>query len=630
MENIKSQSFPLKSTQEWKGKAEQSLKGKTIESLQTVTYENIVLKPLYSEEDEREISEFPGGSDFRRGINPLGYITNDWKIAQRIYYHTFEELQEKLLQSLERGQSAISFEVTKNLLEDDQMLEKILREFYQKYPFSLNAKVLHTEFLAALDRMAEQKEKSSSLSGFIGSDPVSLFAKEGKISEEYLNHWITSIVQTSGKFPSLRTVLIDTTPYHNGGASAVQELGIAIAEGTFYLDRFQDAGMDLEGILSKMVFQFSIGSNFFMEIAKLRAARVLWNRVAEVYGAGEDHRGMQISAETSTFTKTVYDPHVNLLRSGNEAFAAVMGGVQYLHVDPFNALTGSSLFSERIARNTQLLLKEEAHLKHVIDPSGGSWYIEQLTNELAQNAWEFFQRIEANGGILEGLKSGLLQKEIASVYDDKNKDVHTRKQSIVGTNVYANLDETVPDASIEIQESYQIDKKDQFIKIKAIQQRRLAEPFESLRNKAWKYEESTGNRPSVGLICLGEIKEHKTRLDFMKGFLAAGGIKADDSNPIADLETARQFISHLPAVKCFCICGTNEQYEEVGHDILNSLKEEFPNRTFYLAGLPEKETQQQWVAEGIQQFIHIKSNCYETLEAIFKELEVGKIEETKA
>jgi methylmalonyl-CoA mutase len=627
LEKIKNQTFAAKTTTEWKKAAEASLRGKSVESLQTNTYETIILKPLYSKRDELQIPAYSGGSDFRRGIYPLGYLTNEWKVAQQLSYQTPEELQEKLHQSFEKGQTAISFEVKKELLENESLVN-ILGDSYNQYPFSINAKGFHSAFLSELTKITEREGASRRITGYIGSDPIAIFAEEGGISEGLINDWLTINLRSNLKFPNLRTILIDTVPYHNGGANAVQELGIAIAEGVYYLEKLQEAEMERDEILSKMIFQFSVGGNYFMEIAKLRAARILWNRVTEAYGAKGDRCGMHIAAATSTFTKTVHDPHVNLLRSGNEAFAAVVGGVQYLHVNPFDDLTGATPFSERIARNTQLLLKEEAILTKVIDPVGGSWYVEELTNQLAEKSWAFFQQIDAMGGILEVLKSNWLQQEISATYDKKNRDILTRKQSMIGTNVYANLDENIPELKLQEEKSDFNCGESSFINIEAVPQRRLAEPFEELRRKS-KDLESLGMSPEIGMICLGELKRHKSRLDFMKGFLAAGGIKTVDSSPVLSLENARQFVADHPA-KHFCLCGTNDQYEIFGAENLKSLTAEFQDRILYLAGLPEKEQQSQWLAAGIKQFIHVNSNCYETLSTILKDLEVNLIEEPKA
>lgn len=629
LENIKNQSFLQKTIDDWHAKAEASLKGKKIESLHRHTYENIFLKPLYIRKDEHPVPNYSGGSDYRRGIYPLGYLTNTWKVAQQLSYQSPGELKEKLLAALENGQTAISFRVSEELMETNDSLTSVLAGLYHQYPLALNTKGWHSAILNVFAKMAEDENMTDKITGYMGSDPIALFAEEGAVSRECIEEWKKGINKFSQRFPHLNTILIDITPYHNGGANAVQELGIAIAEGVHYLDILQDGEMDLNLILKKMVFQFSIGSNFFMEIAKLRAARILWNRITELYSAKDEARGMVISAETSTFTKSLHDPYVNLLRAGNEAFAAVIGGVQYLHVTPFDSLTVTTPFSERIARNIQLLLKQEAHLEKVIDPAGGSWYVEELTSQLAKKAWEFFQQIESQGGILNVLKSNWLQHEIEATYLKRNLDIQTRQQIMIGTNVYADINEPEPNPKPRNTNSYFTNGTYSLSKIESIPARRLTEPFEKLRRKAKLLEEKIGTIPSVGMICLGEIKQHKPRLDFMKGYLAAGGLKAVDSNPILTLENAKQFVLETPA-SYFCFCGTNEQYELAGRNILTALKSEFPERIFYIAGLPEIEKQPQWKSLGIKQFIHAGTNCYETLSDILSDMEVNTVEETKA
>jgi methylmalonyl-CoA mutase len=607
LDQIRSQNFPIKSLDDWIEKAELSLKGRKVESLQSNTYETITLKPLYTREDEKPVSNYPGGTDFRRGIDPLGYLINEWKVAQRISYETVGELTQKLEDAFKRGQTAISFEVSEEVVPH---LSELPTEIIQNYPFAINSKWYQA---ALLNNLAALSIDGTQLTGYIANDPIALFAEEGVLTETVFKEWSLDVMQAEDHFPNLRTILIDTTPYHNGGANAVQELAIAAATGVFYLEKRTEDGIEPERTLSKMIFQFAIGSNFFMELAKLRASRILWNRISELYRAEEKARGMQIAAVTSSFTKTVFDPHVNLLRGANEAFAAVLGGVQYLHVEPFDQLTGSSPFSERIARNTQLILKEEALLQKVVDPAGGSWYIEALTTELADKAWALFQTIDAKGGILEVLKTNWLQQEIAAVFAKKRIDIETRKQSIIGTNVYARPDETA------LYKTSLHDKQNK--NIEAIPQRRLAEPYEKLRSKAKKLAEQKGSALTVGLLCLGELKQHKARADFMKGFLSAGGIKTVDSPPIGTVAEARQYLTELPS-PFVVFCGTNEQYEQLGHKLLTTLKPEFPKLKFFLAGLPDKENQSQWLADGITQFIHVKSNCYETLAGMLEEWEV--------
>lgn len=337
---------------------------------------------------------------------------------------------------------------------------------------------------------------------------------------------------------------------------------------------------------------------------------------------------MHIAAETSNYTKAVYDPHVNILRAGNEAFAAVLGGVQYLHVTPFDDITGSTQLSERIARNTQNILMEEAYLQKVADPAGGSWYIESLTGELAEKGWGYFQQLEANGGILEVLKSSKLQYDIKAISNKRQHDIFTRKQSVIGTNVYANLDEQVPGSKENSLNNY-FSNDHMTINFEAIKQTRVAEPFESLRKISKDIENKSGSEPFVSMLCLGELRNYKPRLDFMKGFLAAGGLKAAESGSITTYEAAKQFVINQNT-KYLCLCGSNDQYEQYGHEIVTALTKEFPDRVIYLAGLPEKEQQIQWLKEGIKQFVHVKSNCYETLSIILTEMEVLAGEASKA
>ncbi|WML45224.1 methylmalonyl-CoA mutase subunit beta [Neobacillus sp. PS3-40] len=619
---MRNQSFPLRSEFEWKEKAEESLKGKSIQSLQTSTYENITLKPLYCRVDEKLASDYPGGSDFRRGKNPLGYIGEKWKIAQSISYKTPLELIQKLEAAIDRGLTALSFELNKSLVETEPRLLRFIKEISANIPFAIDANGMFAEALSTITDLS--REDSRKVTGYIASDPLATFVVEGfipKNQEQFFAEWSEIIKNSSEKLPNLQTILVNTSVYHNGGANAVQELGIAAATGVLYLQQLLEKGIDQEVALSKIIFKFSIGSNFFMEIAKLRAARIIWNKITEVYGAKMVDRGMKIAAETSIFTKSVSDQNVNLLRAGNEAFAAVIGGIQYLHVTPFDQMTGSTYSSERIAQNTQLILQEEVLLQKVIDPAGGSWYIEELTRELAEKSWELFKKIEANGGMLEALKSNWLQKEISTVNKKRHHDISTRKVSIVGTNVYANLTENIPECEKSINGQFSSDDLSEKITIETIPQIRLSQPYEDLRMRADRIKRHDGVRPFIGLICLGNLKQYKPRADFIRGFLAAGGVNGLESGPIFSTESVTEFVKECNS-KHFCLCGSNEEYENIGLEILQLIKAEFPDRIVYLAGLPKEEDQSKWVSEGIKSFIHVKSNCCETLESMLSEMEL--------
>lgn len=602
IKKMSTESFPTPTIEEWQEKAEASLKGRKIATLGKMTFENIELKPLYTSEDQDAISQFPAQSDYRRGIHALGYISQGWMVAQKLAIKP--DLKESLSAAFTMGQSTISFEVTDSLFSQIKALE----DFQEDYPYSLNAKKFHGRFIEAVSELPS----ASKATGYIGQDPIALLAEwgaeEDNISNRY-NDFYNTVKKAISDLPNVSTILVDTTPYHNGGANAVQELATAVSTGVSHIEELSKRGLSLETILSKIVFQFSIGANFFMEIAKLRAARILWSKVAELYSADEEKRGMVISAATSSFTKTVNDPYVNLLRAGNEAFAAVLGGIQYLHVSAFNEPEGNGTdFSERIARNTQLILKEEAHLTMPVDPAGGSWYIEQLTKELAEKAWEQFLVIDEMGGMIEALQQGWLQSEIAQIRVSREEAIATRKQTIVGTNKYADLQGD----SLEVN---QIECIKQTGFIEPIPQGRLAVSYENLRRKSSQLKQS-----AVGLITLGSLKTHKARVDFITGFLAPGGIYGVVSGEVNSIDEAKAFIERTNYVH-YCFCGSNDAYEELGVESVKQIKEIYPHVQLYLAGFPEDKDA--WVKAGITDFIHVKSNCYMTLATLLDEMEAG-------
>lgn len=597
------ETFDTQILQNWKEKAEEALKGKSIDSLRTNTYEGIELKPLYTSEDvnTKEISQFPGQRDFRRGMNPLGYLTHEWKIAQKIEAEDFVNLKEKLITAFEKGQSALAFSID-NLSVNE--FNKVIDELYSKYPFCIDAKGKHLDILNELLKL----HNNHAICGYIGSDPLTeAFLMGANLDKAVSIEWTNALKASNQAMPSLRTILVNTSVYHQAGANAVQELAIALSTGVYYIDMLLKLGMKLETILQSMIFKFSIGSNFFMEIAKLRAARIVWAKIAESYGASTDDQIMIISADTSAFTKTVYDPYVNLLRAGNEAFAAVIGGVQYLHVSPFNEPEGrSTSFSERIARNTQLILKNEAHLQKVIDPAGGSWYIESLTNELAEKSWALFLEIDDKKGIVEVLKNGWIQEEIADVFSKREQDTFNRKKSMIGTNMYANL----ADKPLLVK-----DKET----VTSFPQTRLSEPFEKLRIRAVEIQKS-GNNPAVGLICIGELKEYKARMDFITGLLATGGIHSVNSESIKNVDSVLKFVKEA-GVQHFVLCGTDKQYDEMAVEFTKAINEIYPAKKVFLAGIPTNDKQEQLEQAGVHGFIHLRSNCYELLSTLLSELE---------
>jgi len=607
-------SFSQQTVETWQKKAEEALQGKSIDSLSRETYENIQLKPLYTKEDvnEKPLSQFPGSGDFRRGSKPSGYIRNPWEVAQRIVAENPEDFKEKLKDSISKGQSAIAFIPSVSIVKE---LPELIADYYQSYPFSVNGAQFQNEIIYGITAL----QNSEKISGYVGKDPISLFAKQGG-EKNHLDSIYDRLAETiqaaSSACPRLKTLLVDTSVYHNGGSHAVQELAIALSTAVYHIEQLKSRGMRIKDILSKLVFHFSVGSQFFMEIAKLRAARSVWSKIVEAYDAAPEAEGkMVISAETSWHTKTAYDPYVNILRASNEAFAAVLGGIQFLHVSPFNEPEGrATLFSNRIARNTQLILKDEAHLSAVIDPAGGSWYVESLTNQLMEKAWNLFLEIEEKGGILTALQSNWLQEQIKEVAIKRQKDIFSRKQSIVGTNKYADL------GSLSLNVKFTENLKLLSDTVHPVQQMRLAEPYEKLRKRAEKLAKEKTS-PAVGLVCLGKLKNYKARADFISDILAPGGIKTVKGQRMEQTKDALNFVDETK-LQHYILCGSDDDYKALGLEIVKAIKSNFPQVKLYLAGLPEESDQITLLDNGISQFIHLKSICYEITASILAEMEV--------
>ncbi|WP_377057646.1 methylmalonyl-CoA mutase family protein [Robertmurraya beringensis] len=603
--DMKHASFPLWQEKDWIEKSEQSLKGKKVEQLINRTYEQIKLKPLYFKKEQHG-SQFPGVPDYRRGIDSYIDQKQPWRIAQTIQASTAKELKDKIEAAIKGGQTAVSFSV-----QEDISYQSILEEFADRFPICVHAKKSQQSKLVS--ELCSIKEISD-LQGFIATDPLAQLASDGYLREPVnavYDELATNIQITSQKFPELKTILVDTSPYHNGGANAVQEIAISLASAVFHLEELSNRNIPIETILSKYIFHFSIGANFFMEIAKLRAARMLWGEIVKAYGGSKENQKMVISARTSTFTKTVYDPYVNLLRSSNEAFAAVIGGVQYLHVSPYNELEGNGAeFSERMARNTQLILKEEALICKTHDPSGGSWYIEELTDEIANKAWELFIQIDDSGGMLSSLVDGEIQSQLSKVLENRKNDSFTRQQSIIGTNIYANLQ----DQPLKLSVQQKVTPEDVAIKIPELKQSRLSEPYENLRRVSEKLEQ----KPVVGVICIGGVKQFKPQADFVAGFLAPGGIVTEKSEETDSWKQIQKYIDSSN-YSTYCLCGAYGEFEEWGLSIVKEFQAIYPEKRLYLGGLPEHKDV--WLQTGVRGFFHRKSNCYDSLLSLLTEME---------
>ncbi|MBP3041854.1 acyl-CoA mutase large subunit family protein, partial [Bacillaceae bacterium Marseille-Q3522] len=458
--------FDIPSYNQWKEKAEKSLNGESLENLITYTYEGISLQPMYRQKDIRNTTltySYPGFSPFTRGKE---VTNNGWEVNQEINIGTPNEFNKVAKYEISKGQTSLNIVIdnpTKNGFNADEFPEEtgnkglsisgvsdvvmLLKDINLTYiPIHIYAGVnslpLFSLFIAALEK---EDRKVKHLKGCFGMDPFKELITNGSIRYDLSEIYdiMTEITKWTLEYaPDLQTILVHSDPYHNGGSSAVEELAFTLSTGVEYLYALTTRGMDVNKAAPKIRFVFSIGSNCFVEIAKLRAARTLWARIVEVFGGSSNAQKMYIHARTSLWTKTVFDPYVNILRASTEAFSAVVGGANSIHVSCFDeAIQKSTSFSRRIARNTSIILKDEAKMALTTDPGGGSWYIEVLTNEIAKKSWDIFKKIESMGGILSALKRGFPQKQVNETAEKRENNLALLKDIFVGTNMYINLKE---------------------------------------------------------------------------------------------------------------------------------------------------------------------------------------------
>lgn len=690
--------FPHPTYEEWVKVAEKALKGAPFEKMMvTKTYEGIDLQPIYlmdSMEKLKHVDSLPGFPGYARGTNPLGYVTEPWHIAQESDQILPQELNEVVLSQLERGGSSANIVVDQltrrgqdfskeaapeeldgasisSLQDLSTALSGVDLEKTPVHIFAGEASLGLTGMYVALAK--SQGKVLQELKGCIGADPLGVLAKEGKLQsslEQLFDQMAEVTAWAKDNTPELQTILVQGHPYHDGGGSAIQEVAFALATAIRYINELQNRGLTIDEIAPKIRFSFSVGTNFFMEIAKLRAARVLWSQVVHAFGGNTEAQKMVIHARTSAYTKTVYDPYVNMLRTTTESFSSVIGGIDSLHVSCFDeAIRPSDEFSRRIARNTQIVLQEECNLTQPVDPAGGSWYIENLTAIVGEKSWAILQEIEGQGGIEEALIKSIPQEEIAKVAKERFQNLSKRKDVIVGTNMYPNvLEELLEVPEVDYQqiaatrirdlEQYRADvdsvecqvamdklqenladfenviaaffngatlgevtalkARGEGLEIEPVKIGRISEGFEKLRMATENYKKETGKNVQVFLANMGNIPQHKARADFSTAFFEVGAFEILKNEGFQTVEEAAQAAleSEAPVV---VICSTDKTYPELVPPLAKLIKAGNPAIKLFLAGRPAPEMKDVYAEAGVDDYIHVTADCYGIITAIQKE-----------
>ncbi len=447
--------FPPQTFAEWKAKVEKDLKSQKFESLFTEIYEGIKLKPIYSIEDLSDYdyhADKPGFIDFRRGNNPDGTVNKGWLTAITIPFNSIENFNDFLNSNLSEGLNTFVLRLNSTAFNGMKIstvedLSGLFENFNLKKP-TLFIETGYSPFAFLLIFKAFLNKKGltfGELKGGITADPLEVLLLKGTLPasfNEVLNEIKLSINFLSDRNKNLKALNISSLPISEGGGNITQELAYIISAGVEYLNALADKGLPLETISNSIKFTMGIGSFHFLEIAKFRAARILWNNILSEYGLKPN---VFIHAKNVIQNKSILDIHNNILRITGEAFSAIVGGVDLLETIPYDFLSDAhSTLGIRLARNTQLILKEEAHLSGIIDPAGGAFFIENITNELASAAWEIFKQIQAKGGIFQSLKNGWFQNLIKKNAGVKSLNFFNGKDVLIGVNKFVNLSENIP------------------------------------------------------------------------------------------------------------------------------------------------------------------------------------------
>ena len=417
---------------------------------------------------------------------------------------------------------------------------------------------------------------------------------------------IVELIHKTKEYKHVRIVTVAGQTFGNSGSTIVEELAFTLSAGHDYLVRLTDAGLDVDAAARKLRFSFSVSSNYFMEIAKFRAARMLWANIVKGYGPAKNCAcKMQIHAETSRWNQTVYDPYVNMLRGTTEAMSATIAGVHSLEVMPFDAsFENPTEFSKRIARNVELLLKNESHFDQVVDPAGGSYYVENLTQSIAAEAWKLFLEIEEKGGYTEAYKAGLIVERIKASAAAKDKNIATRRQTLLGANQYPNFTEV---AGKEITAESVTRKQ---AKGNVLVPYRGAMAFEEMRL----HVDRSGKEPKAFMLTCGNLGMARARSQFSCNFFACAGIKVIDNTYFKSIEEGVKAALESKA-QIVVVCASDDDYAEAAPKIKELLG---GKAILVVAGAPACAPELE--AQGITNFINVKSNVLETLKFYLKEM----------
>ena len=625
--------FPPVSTEEWRAKVDVDLKGVPFEKkLVWRTNEGFNVQPMYRLEDIEGLKttdSLPGEYPFVRGIK----TDNDWLVRQEIIADTPEAANAKALEVLDKGVTSLCFKVEEPTAE---VVAALLKDICLP-AVELNFTCCPRKAVALAEVLVDYVKKNGAADTFRGSidfNPLKRPLAKGKaIPVEKMVEMAKALLEAVKDVKGLRVLSVNSDMLCNAGAYITQELGYALAWGADLMTLLTDAGVDPTAAACRIKFNMGISTNYFMELAKFRAGRMLWAQIVKQYNPDcECAPKMLVHATTSRFNQTIFDAHVNLLRSQTETMSAALAGVDSITVTPFDTpYKTPDDFSERIARNQQLLLKEESHLDKVVDPAGGSYYVETLTVSIANEAWKLFLDVEDKGGFVALANAGEVQKAVNATSEKRLTDVARRKEVLLGSNQFPNFNEMASeklekcpcgcgcgkDCDCGCQETGECkceskcesecscDCAESEGEITKLSTRRAASDFEALRLAT----ERAANRPKVFMLTIGNLAMRLARSQFSSNFFACAGYEIIDNLGFSTVEEGINAAMEKKA-DIVCLCSSDDEYADFAPEAFALLD---GRAEFVVAGAPACMDDLQ--AKGITNFIHVRSNVLETLKA---------------
>ncbi|MDR3266757.1 MAG: methylmalonyl-CoA mutase small subunit [Tannerella sp.] len=605
--------FPSVSAQEWVDKVKIDLKDTPYEKKMIwKTGEGIDVNSFYTAEDIENLEtakSLPGEFPYVRGTK----VCNNWLVRQDIDVSDLREANEKAKKLLaESGLTSLGFHIKGDFVSNENI--NTLLEGINPVNTELNFKTCNRKTLELVNVLTEVfKAKGADLEKCKGSVSYNPF-KKPLIKGKPAGDWVkasTEIINASEALPKYRVIAVDACYLNDAGAYITQELGYALANGNDILSKLTEAGLSAEKAAKKIKFNFGISSNYFMEIAKFRAVRWLWAEIVNAYQPEcKSACKINVHARTSEWNMTTYDTYVNLLRSQTETMSAALAGVDSMTVIPYDkTFKKSDDFSERVARNQQLLLKEECHFDKVIDPSAGSYYIEMLTDSIAKAAWKIFLEIEEKGGFAQAANAGEIQAAVNKSNAERRKQIATRRLILLGTNQFPNFTET---AKEKIEEDAPDCDCSGGGTITSLDFSRGAAEFETLRLAT----EKSGKHPKVFMLTIGNLAMRLARSQFSSNFFACAGYEIIDNLGFDTVEAGIKAADEKNA-DIIVLCSSDEEYVTLAPEAFQLLE---GKKIFVVAGAPACTDALK--ALGIEYFINVKSNVLETLRMFNKKFNI--------